>query len=140
MEEELDPEIAALLSNADKNASESDEILNNIEEIEEYQIPSNRKSLFTKTVDEVVHATGSKSVHDVDLSKKEFAPLPKLLNDEPAQFYNDTKYYKIIFISSVFSFARSILILFSISLRLAALELYSVINKFTSSFMAVSSL
>lgn len=94
MEEDLDPEIAALLSNAQSEATESDDILNNVEEYE-VAIPTNRKSLFTKSVDEVVHGSGTKSVHDVDLAKKEFSPLPKILNDEPSQVYNDTKYYKI---------------------------------------------
>ncbi len=90
--EELDPEIEALLANTDEQTE--DYILDSVEEVE-LDVPTNRKSLFTKSVDEVVHNTGTKSIHEVDLSKKCFAPLPKLLNEKPSDIFNDTKYYKI---------------------------------------------
>ena len=91
--EELDPEIEALLANTAGKQS-GDDILDSVEEVE-LDVPTNRKSLFTKSVDEVVHNSGTKSIHEVDLSKKCFAPLPKLLNEKPSDIFNDTKYYKI---------------------------------------------
>ena len=91
--EELDPEIEALLANTAGKQS-GDDILDSVEEVE-LDVPTNRKSLFTKSVDEVVHNSGTKSIHEVDLSKKCFAPLPKLLNEKPSDVFNDTKYYKI---------------------------------------------
>ncbi len=91
--EELDPEIEALLANTAGEQS-GDDILDSVEEVE-LDVPTNRKSLFTKSVDEVVHNSGTKSIHEVDLSKKCFAPLPKLLNEKPSDVFNDTKYYKI---------------------------------------------
>lgn len=91
--EELDPEIEALLANT-AGKQTGDDILDSVEEVE-LDVPTNRKSLFTKSVDEVVHNSGTKSIHEVDLSKKCFAPLPKLLNEKPSDVFNDTKYYKI---------------------------------------------
>ena len=53
MNEELDPEIAALIANSeDGKADNSDNILDNVEE---FEVPTKRKSLFSKSVDEVVH-------------------------------------------------------------------------------------
>ena len=91
MEEELDPEIAALISGTVNENSTEDSVDITVDEID---IPTNHKSLFTKSVDEVVHGGRNKSIHDVDLSKKEFAKIENPLNDTPSQVFNDTKYYK----------------------------------------------
>ncbi|MCR4743000.1 MAG: hypothetical protein K5866_09055 [Treponema sp.] len=91
MEEELDPEIAALINGADNGDSSEDSVPITVEEID---IPTNHKSLFTKSIDEVVHGGGNKSIHDVDLSKKEFDKIENPLNETPSQVFNDTKYYK----------------------------------------------
>ena len=95
MDEELDPEIAALLSQAEKNSSEStDDILDNVEE---FDVPTKRKSLFSKSVDEVVHGTGGKrSIHEVDLSKTSFDPIENPISDTPIEVYNDKSYYKTV--------------------------------------------
>jgi len=90
MDEELDPEIAALLNEGSSKPSGSSLGI----EVEEVSIPTTRKSLFSKSVDEVVHAGGNKTIHDVDLTKHEFAKIENLLNETPSQVYNDTKYYK----------------------------------------------
>ena len=91
MEEELDPEIAALISGTVNENSTEDSVDITVDEID---IPTNHKSLFTKSIDEVVHGGRNKSIHDVDLSKKEFAKIENPLNDTPSQVFNDTKYYK----------------------------------------------
>lgn len=92
MEENLDPEIEALLKNVGNSSDNADSILDNAEDID---IPSKRKSLFSKSIDEVVHGTGgSKSIHEVNLSKQSFDPIEKLLNDTPSEVFNDKTYYK----------------------------------------------
>lgn len=92
MSDNLDPEIEELLKNVEKRDEDTDVILNNIEDVD---VPTKRKSLFSKSIDEVVHGTGeAKSIHEVDLSKHEFAPLEKLLNDTPSEVFNDKTYYK----------------------------------------------
>lgn len=92
MSDNLDPEIEELLKNVEKLDDDTDAILNNIEDVE---VPTKRKSLFSKSIDEVVHGTGGvKSIHEVDLSKHEFAPLSKLLNDTPSEVFSDKTYYK----------------------------------------------
>lgn len=92
MEENLDPEIEALLKNVGNSSDNADSILDNVEDID---IPSKRKSLFSKSIDEVVHGTGgSKSIHEVNLSKQSFDPIEKLLNDTPSEVFNDKTYYK----------------------------------------------
>lgn len=86
MSEELDPEIAALLAQSEGSADTV---------VEDYiPNPTNKQSLFTKTVDEVINPVKNKSVHEVDLSVSCFDPLEKMLNETPATFYDDTKYYK----------------------------------------------
>lgn len=92
MSDNLDPEIEELLKNVEKRDDDTDTILNNIEDVD---VPTKRKSLFSKSIDEVVHGTGgTKSIHEVDLSKHEFAPLAKLLNDTPSEVFSDKTYYK----------------------------------------------
>lgn len=92
MEENLDPEIEALLKNVGNSSDNADSILDNAEDID---IPSKRKSLFSKSIDEVVHGNGgSKSIHEVNLSKQSFDPIEKLLNDTPSEVFNDKTYYK----------------------------------------------
>jgi len=95
MNEELDPEIAALIANSeDGKADNSDNILDNVEE---FEVPTKRKSLFSKSVDEVVHGgNGNRSIHEVDLSKTTFDPLDKLVSDQPSEFFSDKTYYKTV--------------------------------------------
>ncbi len=94
MEDELDPEIAALLAgagaaaeNTSDSAGDADSLVDTFD-----TAPS-----FSSSNDDVAGqpaARRSKSIHDVDLSQKGFAPLTKLLNDTPSDVFNDTKYYK----------------------------------------------
>ena len=87
MEDELDPEIAALLANAATKAntvSKNDSV--------------GASSSFRSSKTNVENSTAPKkqrSIHEVDLSQKGFDPLPKLLNDTPSDVFNDTKYYKV---------------------------------------------
>lgn len=85
MSDDLDPEIAALLANADNSAPIVEDYIPN---------PTNKQSLFTKTVDEVINPVKSKNIHEVDLSVSCFDPLTKILNETPSDIYDDTKYYK----------------------------------------------
>lgn len=89
-EQELDPEIAALLSNAQSEASIS------IDDID--QMPDSPNS-FDKSLLSKQSGTPSSvredSVHNVDLSKKGFDEIKKYLNDTSSKIYDDPKYYKI---------------------------------------------
>jgi len=80
MSEELDPDIAAILSSAENYASQSA-----------------LKLSFSKNSEPMDDEQSSKkkSIHNVDLSVKEFAPITKFTNDTPSDVFNDTKYYKI---------------------------------------------
>lgn len=89
MSTELDSEIAALLAEAENNASTDSDI-----EVEEY-IPNTKKNLSFNSFTENENVR-KKSVHDVDLSQKSFDKIEKVLEDEPADYYNDTTYYKTV--------------------------------------------
>lgn len=93
MANELDPDIEALLAEAENHAAAND-----TENAPDFDTsvpnPTNRKSLFTKSVDEVINPVKQKSLHEVDLSQKTFDPIEKLVNDTPSQVYNNTQYYK----------------------------------------------
>ncbi|MBP3741926.1 MAG: hypothetical protein J6J00_02965 [Treponema sp.] len=96
MEDTLDPEIAALLGNSQGESSDVGEIEDlPIEEYTPDTIPTNRKSLFSKSVDEVVNTVKSRSIHEVDLTQKGFDVIENPLSSTPTQIFNDQKYYKI---------------------------------------------
>ena len=93
MGDQLDPEIAALLSSAGTSSSETEISLDDINNMPDSPVTSERKS---PSEPFSAPAGGVKSVHDVDLSKTSFPPLAKLLNDAPSNVYNDPKYYKTV--------------------------------------------
>ena len=88
MSDGLDPEIAALLSQSGSSAPADDSPI----EADAYSFdsPSSGSSISSSGSS----SNSNKSVHDVDLSKKEFAPIEKFVMDTPSDVYNDTKYYK----------------------------------------------
>ena len=91
MDEGLDPEIAALLANAESQSSddidiESDSGLN--EELSGFDDNIDVKSSSSN------NKGGPKSIHNVDLSVKGFNPVEKLVSDTPSEIFNDTTYYK----------------------------------------------
>lgn len=80
---ELDPEIAALLSNAQSS-------------IEEVATPSPKITMskgFIKQTEEEPRRPGS--IHEVDLSRTCFQKIENLKNETPNGFYDDPKYYKV---------------------------------------------
>ena len=86
MSDGLDPEIAALLAqsgaeNTENSAAEMDTGFS-------IDSPAEDSSAFTSA------AGSAKSIHEVDLSRKEFAPIEKFTSDTPSEVFNDTKYYK----------------------------------------------
>ena len=86
MSDGLDPEIAALLAqsgaeNTEDSAAEMDTGFS-------IDSPAEDSSAFTSA------AGSAKSIHEVDLSRKEFAPIEKFTSDTPSDVFNDTKYYK----------------------------------------------
>ena len=81
----LDPEIEALLSAAE---IESDISIDDIEEL-----PSSLQSNNHQQKNSLSNNSG-KTVHEVDLSKTEFAKLEQLINPTPSKVYDDTTYYK----------------------------------------------
>ena len=90
-EAELDPEIAALLAGADS----STESTISIEDID--NMPASSASFdLSKNSSPASTSHGGSSVHEVNLSLKEFAPLEKLKNDSPNGVYDDPKYYKTV--------------------------------------------
>ncbi len=82
MSDGLDPEIAALLAQSAESApADGDTVL-------DFESPSDNPISFSS-------GSGSaKSIHEVDLSRKEFAPIEKFTSDTPSEVFNDTKYYK----------------------------------------------
>ena len=87
MSDGLDPEIAALLAQSGENAS-VDEAPVELDSGMGFDSPADDSSAFSS-------GSGSaKSIHEVDLSRKEFAPIEKFTSDTPSEVFNDTKYYK----------------------------------------------
>ena len=84
MSEELDPDIAAILSSAENYASQSALKLSFSENSEPMDDEQSSKK---------------KSIHNVDLSVKEFAPITKFTNDTPSDVFNDTKLHLLVKIS-----------------------------------------
>ncbi|MCR4736442.1 MAG: hypothetical protein K5829_15710 [Treponema sp.] len=87
---DLDPEIAALLSNAQKDTGES--IIDEITNIPDSSLTITKKNLIKGLEDQ---SSYTRSIHDVDLSKKEFTKIENLTSDTPNEIFNDPKYYKI---------------------------------------------
>ena len=87
MDDILDPEIAALLGEGNTSTEVP---------IDEFNLSSSPS--FSKTdffsVKEDLNLKKEKSIHEVDLTQKEFEPIDKLLNDEPSTVFSDTSYYK----------------------------------------------
>ncbi len=86
MSDGLDPEIAALLAqsdngNAEGGAAAGEELLDSAGDAD-------------FGGGSFAGSGSSKSIHEVDLSRTEFAPIEKFTNDTPSDVFNDTKYYK----------------------------------------------
>lgn len=80
-DQELDPAIAALLADAEQNySSTSDDV----------EIEADKKDAQGNGG----LRDGAKTIHDVDLSVREFAPVKKFLNEKPATMFDDKTYYK----------------------------------------------
>ena len=88
MSDGLDPEIAALLAQSG-DSSASNEAPAESDAGFSFASPSDGAA-----PDFSSGSGGSKSIHEVDLSRKEFAPIEKFTSDTPSDVYNDTKYYK----------------------------------------------
>ncbi len=99
MSDELDPEIAALLAGSTNtsNNSSTEISLDDIENMPDTPIAAAKKApLTTGPFGDLPSANVNRTVHDVDLSKQQFEPIVKFLNDTPSQVYSDTKYYKTV--------------------------------------------
>ena len=100
MSDELDPEISALLagSNSASSADDVDDLIEDVETLEDEpeEVGGNFGNLFgaPPAAKKPALSSGKRTIHDVDLSKTEFAPLEKLVNDTPSDVYDDPKYYK----------------------------------------------
>ncbi len=89
MSDGLDPEIAALLAQSGGNDSTSETPVESTDAVS-FDSPSNQGS----TGGSSSSSGSNKSIHEVDLSRTEFAPIEKFTNDAPSEIFNDTKYYK----------------------------------------------
>lgn len=89
MSDGLDPEIAALLSQSDSGASAGNTAEDTTDSVS-FDSPSSTGS----TGFSASSSGSNKSIHEVDLSRQEFAPIEKFTNDTPSEIFNDTKYYK----------------------------------------------
>lgn len=89
MSDGLDPEIAALLSQSDSGASAGNTAEDTTDSVS-FDSPSSTDS----TGFSASSSGSNKSIHEVDLSRQEFAPIEKFTNDTPSEIFNDTKYYK----------------------------------------------
>ena len=89
MSDGLDPEIAALLNQA--GGASSDSGVTESVDAATFDVPDTSSS--TKSAP--VSSGSGRSIHEVDLSRTEFAPIEQFVNDTPSDVFNDTKYYKI---------------------------------------------
>ncbi len=89
MSDGLDPEIAALLAQSGGNDSTSETPVESTDAVS-FDSPSNQGS----TGGSSSSSGSNRSIHEVDLSRTEFAPIEKFTNDAPSEIFNDTKYYK----------------------------------------------
>ena len=89
MSDGLDPEIAALLAQSGGGDS-ADSASADIDTGFSFDSPSSDAEEFSPSS----NSANAKSIHEVDLSRKEFAPIEKFTNDTPSDVFNDTKYYK----------------------------------------------
>lgn len=89
MSDGLDPEIAALLAQSGSGDS-ADSASADIDTGFSFDSPSSDAEEFSPSS----NFANAKSIHEVDLSRKEFAPIEKFTNDTPSDVFNDTKYYK----------------------------------------------
>ena len=88
MSDGLDPEIAALLAQAGNSNTEDDSAVD-LAGIDTIDSSSDDVSFGA------AGGSGSaKSLHEVDLSRTEFAPIEKFTNDTPSTVFDDTTYYK----------------------------------------------
>ena len=88
-EAQLDPEIAALLAGTEASFS-----IDEIEKMPASTSPLSKKLFSKKDVDN--HPVTNGSIHEVNLSLKEFAPLEKTKNENSSGVYDDPKYYKTV--------------------------------------------
>ena len=88
MDDMLDPEIAALLNSTDSSSDLPDDYgMSGDVDI------ADGESLYSDgdNKEEVEHV---KTIHEVDLSQKEFAPIENTINDTPSDIFQDSSYYK----------------------------------------------
>jgi hypothetical protein len=89
-EQELDPSIAALLAEAEKSKPED------VPDIKAVEKVSGQFSAGKKDQTDYGNSLSAKSIHDVDLSVREFKQLEKNLNDTPSPIFDDKAYYKTV--------------------------------------------
>lgn len=94
---DIDPSIEALLNNV-KDETDSEEI-----DVSSFDDSGKNYSAFEKKFRKEIEAKKSeanssspKSIHNVDLSQKEFPPVEKFLNDVPSKVFDDPSYYKTV--------------------------------------------
>ena len=87
MSDGLDPEIAALLSQSETGDS-ADNAVTDISDSGMFKSPSSGSK---ETSSSSAGSASVKSLHEVDLSRTEFAPIEKFTNDTPSEIFNDTK-------------------------------------------------
>ncbi|MFA6856078.1 MAG: hypothetical protein WCR31_02615 [Treponema sp.] len=89
-EQELDPSIAALLAETEKSKPEDVPDIKAVEKVSRQFSGSGENQTVSN------HDLSDKSIHDVDLSVREFKPAGKILNDVPSSFFDDKAYYKTV--------------------------------------------
>lgn len=95
---DLDPSIEALLAEADLNESKDiDASEFDFKNGENFSMKSfsERAKVFDSYLKSNSSGSSSKSIHDVDLSKKEFSQVDTLLNENKSDVFDDTKFYKM---------------------------------------------
>ena len=91
MSDGLDPEIAALLAQSGGGEADTGDSADPIASTDGLTLDSPSEDAAASLSSS---SGSSKSIHEVDLSRHEFAPIEKFVNDTPSDVYNDTKYYK----------------------------------------------
>ena len=102
MSDEIDPSIAALLSETEdslpqqKALNPSDSLLSNVVEDNSFDLQLEKQKAALKNLQAQAKSvsTGPKSIHEPDLNVKQFAPITKFFEDTPSKDYDDPAYYK----------------------------------------------
>lgn len=102
MSDEIDPSIAALLSETadslpqQRTSNPADSFLSNVTVDNSFDLQLEKQKAALKNLQAQAKpaSLGSRSIHEPDLNVKQFAPITKFFEETPSKDYDDPAYYK----------------------------------------------